>query len=181
MNNVNQASSIEQLSPSKVKPVTTDKHNRPEPEKVLHDFSDVLQEIASKLIPKFHPELASANFIYKCRNISTKSSGIPVAGCVKKASPNERLLSRGKFAELDDEADFIIEIALDVFNPMSLLQRTALIDHLLTRCVAIEDEKSGDMKYKVRSPQVQEFPEIAERHGKWNDGLNELIDCLNSK
>ena len=172
---------VTQLSPVQNRQdAQTDKKSKPEPEKVLHDFSDTLQQIAEKLIPKHHSELASANFIYKCRSVSTKSGGVPVPGTVKKTSPNERLLSRGKFKD-DGEADFIIEIALDVFNPMSPQNRTALVDHLLTRCVGLEDEKSGEMKYSIRPPQVQEFPEIAERHGRWNEGLEELGDSLKDK
>jgi hypothetical protein len=153
---------------------------RPEPIKVLHDFSETVEEVAVKLIPKFHSELGGANFIYKCRSVATKRGGNPISGTVKRATPNERLLSRGRFSN-GGEADFILEVAIDLWNPMSASHRTALVDHLLTRCVGVEDDKTGEMRYGIRSPHAQEFPEVAERHGKWNDALSELAECLKDK
>jgi hypothetical protein len=109
-----------------------------------------------------------------CRNKASSSGGEKVPGTIKKASPMERHICGG-------ECDFIMTISLDVWNDLNPVQRTALVDHLLTRCVAQEDEKNGEMKYRVRPPQVQEFPEIAERYGTWNDGLVELGNCLKDK
>lgn len=138
---------------------------------LLFDDHEASEEISKKLLSKYHPEIANANFKFLCRNKAATSAGTKVPGGVKKASPMERHLCGG-------ECDFIITIALDVWNEMSIDQRIALVDHLLTRCVGVEDSKTGDMKYSVRPPQVQEFPEIAERYGTWNDGLGELADCL---
>ena len=132
------------------------------------------EEIANKLISKHHHDLASAKFKFLCRDKSAMAGGEKIPGTIKKASPMEKHICGG-------ECDFIMTISLDVWNDFSNTQRTALIDHLLTRCVAQEDPKSGDMKYKVRPPQVQEFPEIAERYGTWNDGLVELNSCLRDK
>ena len=71
-------------------------------------------------------------------------------------------------------------MALEVWNNLQPNQRLALVDHLLTRCVGTEDPKTGAMKYGVRPPQVQEFPEIAERHGRWSDDLIELGASLDA-
>lgn len=132
------------------------------------------EEIARNLISKHHHELAEAKFKFLCRNKAALAGGEKIPGTIKKASPMEKHICGG-------ECDFIMTISLDVWNDYSNTQRTALIDHLLTRCVAQEDPKSGDMKYKVRPPQVQEFPEIAERYGTWNSGLVELNSCLRDK
>ena len=37
------------------------------------------------------------------------------------------------------------------------------------------------MKYKIVLPEIQEFTEIAERHGQWNEGLVEIEKCLRVK
>ena len=79
------------------------------------------------------------------------------------------------------ECDYIMTVSLDVWNDLNPNQRTALVDHLLTRCVAVEDPKTGETKYKIRPPQVQEFAEIVERYGTWNDGLVEFNACLKDK
>jgi hypothetical protein len=141
---------------------------------LLFDDHEASQQIASRLLSKHHSEIASASFKWLCRNKAALAAGVKIPGSVKKASPMERHLCGG-------ECDFIIILALDVWNDLSGPQRTALVDHLLTRCVGTEDEKSGEMKYSVRPPQVQEFPEIAERYGRWNDGLVELGACLDNK
>lgn len=160
--------------------VADKKQKFPKAEPVLYDFHESSKTISEDLIPKHHPELASARILYMCRSKSVKHGNVPVPGTVKKAGPIEVELSRDRF---DDEggAHFVMMVALDVWNPMNPKQRIALIDHLLTRCVGIEDEKTGEIKFSVRQPQVQEFPEIAERHGRWNEGLVELGDCLDNK
>lgn len=138
---------------------------------LLFDDHEASAEIAKKLIKEYHDGIVSANIKFLCRNKAPTAGGTKVPGTVKKASPMERHLCGG-------ECDFIITICLDVWNDMDPAKRTALVDHLLTRCVGVEDEKTGDMKYSVRPPQVQEFPEIAERHGRWTEGLVELGDSL---
>lgn len=154
---------------SKENDAVRDKRERKEPEKVLFGDSEAAEQLASSIIRKHHPELAHARIRYICRSKASLRGGVPVAGSVYKMS--------GKFEHLV-QADFLLEVALDVWNPMNSGQRAALVDHLLTRCVGKEDEKTGEMKWSVRPPEVQEFPEVAERHGQWNDGLVEIAKCL---
>ncbi|OPZ38434.1 MAG: hypothetical protein BWY99_01623 [Synergistetes bacterium ADurb.BinA166] len=157
-----------------------DKKQRSEPEPLLISDFEAGQAIAARLIPKHHSEIASANILFLSRNRAAKQGEVRVPGSVKKASPLERHLG-GHFFDGDKEPDFIITVALDVWNDLQPPQRTALIDHFLTQCFGKEDEKTGNMKYVKRPPQVQEFPEVAERHGRWNDGLVELGACLDKK
>ena len=136
------------------------------------DF-EASEAIASNLISKHHHELSGAKFKHLCRNKAASAGGEKIPGSIKKASPMEK--------HICGDVDFILTVALDVWNDLSVNQRTALIDHLLTRCVAVEDPKNGEMKYKVRPPQVQEFPEIVERYGSWNEGLVEMNACFKDK
>jgi hypothetical protein len=139
---------------------------------------DAIKDLAEKLIPKHHPHLANAIFEYVSRSKASKQAGKPVAGTVKKASPLERRLASKDSGE---EPNFIMIVALDVWNNLQSSQRTALIDHLLTRCTADEDDSGGEIKYGVRPPEVQEFPEVAGRHGRWNESLSHLATELGTR
>lgn len=148
------------------------KKDRPKPEKIMYDHHDFSREIAEKLIAKYHPELGSARIQYLCRTKAAKAGGKSVPGKIYKPGGWSRFLT---------ESDFVLEIALDCWNHFEPNQRTALVDHLLSRCVGTEDEQDGEMKWSLRPPEVQEFPEVAERHGCWNDSLSEIRQCLTNK
>ncbi len=158
-------------------PVMTDKKQRPQAEPLLISDFDEARLRAEPLIREFHDELVEANIIYLCRNKPQKSGGRSVPGSVKKATPMEKHLG-GHLFEDDKEPDFIMTISLPEWNELNPKQRIAVVDHLLTRCTGEVDEKSGETKYKVRAPQVQEFPEVAERNGRYNDDLIEMGNCL---
>jgi hypothetical protein len=145
------------------------KHQFKAPAKVLFGEMESSKEIAERLIASDHPHLATARIRYINRDRAAKRAGVPVAGNVYKMG--------GKFEYLVG-CDFVIEIALDVWNPFNPQQRIALVDHLLTRCVGEENEEeegeNGGMKWKLRPAQVQEFPEVVARNGPWNDSLVEM-------
>lgn len=145
------------------------KKERQEPNKVLYGGFDAGEEIGTELIRKHHHELDEARIKYVCRNTAARAGDMKVPGNVYKVS--------GKYEYLL-QADFIVEVALEVWNDLQPQQRRALIDHFLTRCVCVEDEKTSERKYKLRKPPVQEFPEVAERNGQWNDQLIEMAKCL---
>jgi len=146
-----------------------DKEKKSEKVPLLWGPMEAVEEIALKLIPKHHPHLGTARIEYMCRNIAAKRGGRSVAGNVYKMS--------GKWEYLTGK-DLAVEVALEVWNDLNPNQRVALVDHLLTRIVGEESEENGTMKYKIVLPEVQEFPEIAERHGQWNEGLVEIEKCL---
>ncbi len=168
-----------------------DKRQKSAPEPILYGGFDSVKETARVLISKHYHDIASANILFVSRSKASKSGGKVVPGKVSKVSPLYRYLTAAALAEQQyngttikedrPEADFIMEVALDVWNEMSPQQRTALVDHLLARCVGVEDEKTGSMKYSIRSPQVQEFAEVAERNGAWNDDLNDMRASLRDK
>lgn len=122
-------------------------------------------KIAEPLIANFHPELGSARFRFLFRDKATKKGGKTVMGTVKKMSDLMIYLI---------EVDFLMEIPLDVWNPLDDTKRTALIDHLLERCTGEEDEKTGTMKWSVRVPDVHEFNSILQRYGAWTEELSQF-------
>lgn len=139
---------------------------------LLFDDFERGEEIAMSMIPEHHPHLATAKIKYICRNTSSKKAGRPVPGSVYKM--------QGKFKFLTGY-DMVVEVALDVWNELRPNQRHALIDHLLTRIHGEEDEETGDFKWKLIPPVIQEFPEVAERHGQWNDDLIDMEKALRAR
>lgn len=131
-----------------------------------YGIADTVEELATKLIPNYHPELATARLKYIYVDKASQKSGRPVLGKVRKISGALQFLL---------EIDFLVEVALETWNELSAQQRTALVDHLLERCYGEENEDNGEMKWSVREPDVQEFSSILQRHGAWNDELNGFV------
>lgn len=130
--------------------------------RTYQDASDTVGRIAGNLIPNYHPELGTARMYYVFIDKASSKGGRPVLGKAKKA---------GGFVEWAIESDFILEIALDQWNELDEAKRTALVDHLLEYCTGVEDEKSGEMKWTTREPDVHEFSSILDRYGAWNETL----------
>lgn len=131
-----------------------------------YGIAEAVETTALKLIPSYHPELATARIRYIYVDKASQESGRAVLGKVRKISGALQFLL---------DLDFLVEVALDQFNELDPDQRTALVDHLLERCFGEEDEKSGEMKWQVRKPDVQEFSSILQRHGAWNQELNGFV------
>ena len=128
----------------------------------LYSPAESVEAVASNLIPMYHPEIATARIKYLFVDKASAKGGRPVPGKVRKISGALEYLI---------ECDFVLEVALDQWNEKSAEQRQALIDHLLERCTGEEDEKTGEMKWAMREPDVAEFTSILRRHGAWNDDL----------
>jgi hypothetical protein len=131
-----------------------------------YEIAESVKAMASNLIANYHPELATARILYIFVSKGGTKSGRKVFGKVRKlAGALEFLL----------EHDFMIEMALDVWNDMDAQQRAAGVDHLLERCFGEESEQDGSMSWKVRDPDAQEFATILQRHGAWNETLTSFV------
>jgi hypothetical protein len=133
----------------------------------LYGTAEDAEEIAQRLIPMYHPELATARIQYICVDKASQKNGRPVWGKAKKISGALEFLL---------EKDFMIEVALDCWNEASNRQREALVDHLLECCTGIEDDKTGEMKWTMRTADVQEFTSILHRHGAWHETLEGMVE-----
>lgn len=156
------------------------KNKLPKAEPILFGGFDAAAETANKLIAKYHPHLACAKFLFFSRSKAQKQGGVFVPGIVKKASPLEKYMGSHILPD-NEEPNFIMVIALDLWNDMNPNQRMAFIDHLLMRCNAEDEDESGDVKYSIRPPEVQEFSEIVSRHGNWNLSLQNLCNEVTHK
>lgn len=128
--------------------------------------SDTIAAIANSLIPSHHPELATARIDYLFMSSTPKKGGRELFGKASKVS--------GKW-EFLVELDFLIEVSEPAWAELSEDQRRALVDHLLEGCTGEEDESSGEMKWGIREPDVQEFSTILQRHGVWNEALTGFV------
>jgi putative metallopeptidase len=134
----------------------------------IYGHAETVEEIATRILPLYHSELATARIRYIFVDKASSRGGRPVLGKSKKVSGSLEFLI---------ESDFLIEIALDCWNSASEAERTALVDHLLECCTGIEDEENGGaMKWTTREPDVREFSSILHRHGAWTKELAGLVD-----
>jgi len=131
-----------------------------------YENAEAVETIANQLIGTYHPELATAKFRYLFKEKAGKKGGKAVLGTVKKMSDLMVFLI---------DAQFLMEIPLDVWNEMDAQKRTALVDHLLERCTGEEDEQTAEMKWSTREPDVHEFSSILRRHGAWTEDLSGFV------
>jgi len=129
--------------------------------------AETLESMAEEIIGQHHPHLGTARILYLFCEKAGKKNGVELLGKVEKLSG---------WKEYILEKDFRMEVPLDKWNDLSEEQRRALIDHLLERCYGEEEEETGEMKWKVRDPDVQEFSGILRRHGAWHEGLRTFVE-----
>jgi len=132
-----------------------------------YDHAESVEAIATRILPTYHTELATARIGYIFVDTASKKNGKPVLGKARKVSGALEFLL---------EKDFLVEVALDQWNDLSEAQRLALVDHLLECCTGEDPDDGGEYKWKMREPDVREFTTILRRHGAWT---NELADLLN--
>jgi len=133
----------------------------------LYGNAERVEEIAASILPTYHSELATARMQYIFVDKAGQKNGRPILGKAKRVSGAWEFLL---------EKDFIIEVAADCWNDASEPQRAALVDHLLESCTGVEDEETGDMKWSMRTPDVQEFTSILHRHGAWTEALQGMVE-----
>lgn len=126
-----------------------------------------VEKIAKKLLPLYHSELANAEIKYFFVTEHSKKGGRAVRGKARKLSGASQYLAGG--------FNFAIEVAMDLWNDMDEPQRMATMDHLLECCTGEEDDKTSEMKYMMREPDVREFSTILARHGAYTTELQGLV------
>lgn len=133
------------------------------------DYVDAesVEALAKQILPTFHAELVDAKIRYYFVSEHSMKSGRAITGKARKLSGAAQFLAGGY--------NFVIEVAMDLWNQMEEAERRATIDHLLEYCTGEADEESGEMNWTMREPDVKEFATILDRHGAYNDGLKGLV------
>ncbi len=72
------------------------------------------------------------------------------------------------------KADFVISINWAAWQLLTETQRAALIDHELTHCEPKQDKDGLLIGWQIRKHDVEDFVEIVERRGLWQEDLQRL-------
>lgn len=130
-----------------------------------------LHELAGRIVNEHHPLLVEhdVNIAFLMRDKAAKRGGRVVMGSASKASAKIQALTGQPIA-------FIIEIADEIWQDLKDPQKAALLDHELCHCVVeVED---GEVKYSLRSHDLEEFNEIVLRHGEWKEDIRNFHEQL---
>ncbi len=139
-------------------------------------------EIARHLISKVeqHHELVNAHIEYVFIDEAPESKGRTIWGRARKVSGLNAYLARQHEASEDGadfeppESFFVIEISHDIWEHLRDDQRTALVDHELSHCVASYNTKTGVYDLATRSHDLEEFLGIVARHGLWKTDVQQF-------
>jgi len=126
------------------------------------DPAEEVENIAKKLIPKYHSYLANARIAYLFKNRKVKSKGREVVATAKLIGKDMRALTG---------YHFLITTAYPTWQELSDKQKLAVIDHELEHCFVEDDEKTGDPKYSLLPHDVEEFGSVIKRHGLYTTDL----------
>lgn len=131
---------------------------------------DEVVEMANHLIDAHHLMLGQARIGILFRDKPSRSKGKTVIGKALLVSDRWKPL-------LEEELDFVIWLAFDVWNEvLSEEQKIAVLDHELSHCTM-----DGEGKPKLRAHHFEEFTWIIERHGFWNESLIMAASAIQSK
>lgn len=123
--------------------------------------SDIQAKVKS-LIGSAHPHLIdiSDEIVVIFKEKASMKGKLPILGKTSKAPAILSVLG-------SKDWKFILEIPHDEWEGLAADQQEALLDHLLCYISGEEDEKSGEMKYSLTSPDISYFSEEVARRGHW--------------
>jgi hypothetical protein len=124
------------------------------------------EAIGSKLYTEFKdwPDLPKVKYLQK---IATKSK---FAGQISKCT--------GKWKYLT-QYDYVMEIWDDFWVKATAKQKEALIYHELYHVAFSEDDETGEITWQLKDHELEEFAEVVERYGTWNEALIKFKEILN--
>lgn len=128
--------------------------------------SSSTQEIVNQLIGQHHPHLVDImdDIVIVFKEKASKKGDRHIIGTTAKAPAILSILG-------EREYKFVITIGNDCWSVLNLEQQTALLDHLLCFIGGEEDEKTGEMKFFMQTPDIFYFSEEVERHGSWRENI----------
>jgi hypothetical protein len=129
--------------------------------------------IAERLIELFHPHLHGVRIEYVFLSEPPLRLRRPLAGRARIVSGLNAFLATPGF-EGEPEPFFCIEITKPIWDAWRVEKRIALVDHELKHC-GYDDEFD---EICLIPHDEEEFDDIAERHGAWEEGLERFGDAL---
>lgn len=137
---------------------------------------DAEQIATEELIPAYHPDLIDARVLFLMTTKERKSAGKLVWAKTTKLSGANKFLSSGKDEDIDEGYDFMVLISSDVWDRLTTKQRRALIDHELSHCTGTETDDG--FKWGYRGHDLEEFRDVVQRNGPWNDEIKDFVETL---
>ena len=151
-----------------------------------YDIAQEAKPIAEDLVRQHHTHLATAKIGYLFREKASKKGGKIVWGTASKFPPKyQAFFARAEKPEgavpdgatkEDEEYQFLIELAWDVWQTLDNAKKVALLDHELSHCWGEEEEgekdgKSGGMTWSIVSHDFEEFGDVIRRNGLYHEAL----------
>lgn len=125
--------------------------------------SEDVQKIATDLIGKYHPDLAtiSDDIVVVFREKAATRGGNVIYGTARRVSAMSNALANENYK-------FSLEVGADKWeHELTSRQREALLDELLCACRAEEDPESGEAKLSLAPPDRLIYSENFDRYGMW--------------
>lgn len=141
------------------------KNNESREAPTQYDKAETVEELANRLIAKYHSHLASCKIAYLYKNKDMKAKGKVKVATAEKCSPKVKALT---------DYDFLIVVSYAAYNSLTDKQKRAVIDHELEHCWVEEDEETSELKFSILSHDVEEFGSIIRRHGLYFSDLEKL-------
>lgn len=134
----------------------------------MYEAAPEAELLATDLIPKYHSRLIDARITYLYTEKVLKHGGKVIFGKAQKAA---------ELVQFFGETDFVLVFSKPTWSKLTDEQRTALVDHELCHCDQTVT-KSGEIKWRVRAHDVEEFTEIISRYGMWHQGLRKFGEAI---
>ncbi|HLM54739.1 MAG TPA: putative metallopeptidase [Pyrinomonadaceae bacterium] len=130
-------------------------------------------EVAARLIELYHPHLDGVRIEYVWVNKPPVIGGQKKAAVMRKVSGLHAFLATPG-AEGEPKPFFVMEVCLPVWLSKSAEWRLALVDHELKH-----GGRKGETDALFIVPHdFEDFHDVAERHGAWNEDLELLSEAL---
>ncbi|MHB9144703.1 MAG: putative metallopeptidase [Symbiobacteriia bacterium] len=140
------------------------------------ELAPEVEEIAREVIRQYHGHLLGAHIAYAKRSGTWTSKRELVLGRAVKVSDRDKFFHG---------YDFLLIVNADEWRRLTPDQRTALVDHELCHCQRATnadgdyaETKDGKPIWTIGGHPVEEFPEIADRHGAWSPALKQIGKIL---
>lgn len=118
------------------------------------------EEIGNELISRYHQDISKAKIFYYFKKKASKKKDKLALATISLTSPKLKFISERQY-------DYYLEIGWTEWTELTLQQKIALIDHELCHAAFSLDKE----KFVIRGHSVEEFREVIERYGFWNDGI----------
>lgn len=136
-------------------------------------------KIGQGIIEEHHAHLNGVRVEFVFMDKTPRSGGKEVWGRAKKISGLPAFLSseNGMRSIYDSESPqdyFVIELSEEVWERLTTKGRKALLDHELSHCEIVEDDK-GNVNLATVGHDITEFEGVLRRHGLWNESVEEFV------